>query len=141
LVSGDKIWIDVRMKSWQWISDDLELFNTYCESLGNKTRQNFFSYIFEKFNIPKENYSFYLATRSDDVLWSLVFDFMAKFSKKTSSDIYWNKITILPNEDFKINHIYTYDADKLILFFEEHWFKIRTKFVDKSRWHFIFEKI
>lgn len=141
LRSWDKLRIDIRMRMWETISDDLALFNSYCESLKRETRQEFFSFIFDRFSIPRESYSFSVVTRRDEVLWSLVFDFIAKFSKKTSFDVFWNNITILPGENFKINHIYTYDEDRLILFFEEHWFKIKTKFVDKKRWHFVFEKI
>lgn len=137
----DKIWIDVRMNRGWSVSDNLELFNKYCDSLKNITRQNFFDGIFSRFNIPKDNYSYYISTRNDEVIGALVFDFIANFSKKTSFDVYWNRINILPGEDIKITHIYTYNSKKLILFFEEHWFKIKSKYLDQKRGHFIFEKI
>lgn len=140
LISGDKLWIDVRMNLWKWVVGDLELFNTYSKSLKSKTRQDFLCYIFDRFLISRENYYFSIETRRDKVLGSLVFDLIANFSKKTSCDIYWNKIIILPGERFKINHIYTYDAKMLISFFEEHWFCLKEKYVDQKRWHFIFEK-
>jgi len=137
----DKIWIDVRMRDGLSVSDNLELFNKYCSSLESESRQRFFDNVFSKFGIPKENYSYYISTRNDDVLWALVFDFIAKFSKKTKFSMYGNEIIILPNEDVKITHIYTYDSKRLISFFREHGFKIIKKYVTKSRGHFIFEKV
>ncbi len=138
---GDKLWIDVRMRDGLSVSSNLEMFNKYCTSLESSFRQKFFDNVFSRFGIPKQNYSYYISTRNDDVLWALVFDFIAKFSKKTKFDMYGNEIIILPNEDVKITHIYTYDSKKLISFFKEHGFKIIKKYVTKSRWHFIFEKV
>jgi len=50
------------------VSDNLELFNKYCSSLESESRQRFFDNVFSKFGIPKENYSYYISTRNDDVL-------------------------------------------------------------------------
>jgi hypothetical protein len=136
----DKLWIDIRLKKWETIWDDLKLFNHYCEYLKSAEQIDFFSNIFWKLWIPKDNFYLYVTTFNDNVLWSLRFDFRITFKKKTTINISWDEFIILPKENMRIVHIYAYDYYKLINFFQEHWFELKKMAKDDGRWHFIFEK-
>lgn len=140
LKSWDKFWIDVRLKNWETIWDDLKLFNHYCKYLKSSEQIDFFSNIFWKLWIPKDNFYMYVTTFQDNVLGSLRFDFRVSFTKKTIINISWDEFIILPGENMRIVHIYAYDYYKLINFFNEHWFELKKMFKDEWRWHFVFEK-
>jgi len=136
----DKFWIDVRLKKWETIWDDLELFNHYCDYLKSVEQIDFFSNIFWKLWIPKDNFYLYVTTFNDSVLWSLRFDFRITFIKKTRINISWDEFIIMPKENMRIVHIYAYDYYKLINFFQEHWFELKKMAKNDGRGHFIFEK-
>ncbi|MCK9467257.1 MAG: class I SAM-dependent methyltransferase [Candidatus Absconditabacterales bacterium] len=140
LKSGDKLWIDVRLKKGDTVGDDLRLFNHYRSYLNSKEQVDFFSNIFWKLGTPKENFYLYLTTFHDQVLGSLRFDFSATFTKKTTLNIAGDEFIILPNENMHIVHIYAYDYYKLINFFQEHGFVLKKMSNDDGRGHFIFEK-
>ena len=66
--------------------------------------------------------------------------FFYQFNEKTKFPIKWEYITILPWESIELFMIYIYDADSLINFFSEHWFKLIDKQIRWYRWQFLFEK-
>lgn len=137
----DKLWIDVRLKKWETVWDDLKLFNHYCEYLKSTEQTNFFNNIFLKLWIPKDNFYLYVSTFHDHVLWSLRFDFRVTFTKKTIINISWDEFIILPEENMRIVHVYAYNYYQLINFFQEHGFELKKMSKDDGRGHFIFEKI
>jgi len=136
----DKFWIDVRLKKWSTVWDDLKLFNHYCEYLNSPKQVDFFKNIFLKLGIPEDHFYLYISTFHDPVLCSLRFDFRVWFTKKTKINVLGDEIIILPEEEMKIVHVYSYDYYKLINFFKEHWFQLKKMFTDDGRGHFIFEK-
>lgn len=137
----DKLWIDVRLKIWSSVWDDLKLFDNYCNYLKSPKDLKFFKNIFWNLWIPDENIDLYVSTFNDKVLGSLRFDFNINFKKKTIINVWWDKIIILPDENMKIVHIYAYDYYKLIEFFSENWFKMKKMHKYDGRGHFVFEKI
>lgn len=140
LKSGEKIWLDVRLRSGKTTKDDLKDFEKYYWYLSSKEMLNLFLNPIEWLSIPKNNGIFSLNTKKIEHLEAIKYQYNFIFNKKTEITIKNETTTILPWEELKIVNIYTYDTDWLIRFFEGHNFKLIENLVQNNRWQFLFEK-
>lgn len=137
LTSGEKIWLDVRLRPWIKAKDDMKMFNFYNKYLNE---EHFFLPL-KKYWVPFTNWKMILSTHNEDSIWAIRFDFSFLFTKKTKIMAKNEEIIVLPKENIKLQQIYVYDSTLLIKFFEEHGFKL-IKFLDKDyRGMFLFEKV
>lgn len=141
LKSGEKIWLDVRLRSGKTTKDDLKDFEKYYGYLSNKEMLTLFLNPMESLGISKEDWIFGLNTQKIEPLEAVKYQYNFIFNHKKEISIKNEKTTILSGEELKIVNIYTYDADWLIKFFEWHNFKIIDKLVREGRGQFLFEKI
>jgi hypothetical protein len=140
LKPGEKIRLDVRLRSGTATKDDLKDFEKYHRYLNNKETIDLFYNPIEQINIDKKNGTFWLRSSKVEHLNAIKYQYNFIFNKKTSITIKNETITILPWEELKILNIYTYDPDWLINFFEWHSFKLIEKLIKEWRWQFLFEK-
>lgn len=140
LKPGEKIWLDVRLRSWKTTKDNLKDFEKYHNYISNNEMVNLFLNPIEWLHITKDYWEFVLKTHNVDHLEAINYQYSFVFNKKISVTIKNETTTILPGEELQIVNIYTYDADGLISFFEGHNFKLIHKFIQNSRGQFIFEK-
>jgi len=140
LKPGEKIRLDVRLRSGIATKDDLKDFEKYHRYLNNKETIDLFYNPIEQINIDKKNGTFWLRSSKVEHLNAIKYQYNFIFNKKTSITIKNETITILPGEELKILNIYTYDPDWLINFFEWHSFKLIEKLIKEWRGQFLFEK-
>lgn len=140
LKPGEKIWLDVRLRSGKTTKDNLKDFEKYYSYLSNKEMTNLFLNPIESMNIDKESWEFALKTINIDPLEAINYQYSFVFNKKVSVTIKNETTTILPGEELQIVSIYTYDPDGLVNFFEGHNFKLIQKLIKDSRGQFLFEK-
>lgn len=141
LKPGEKIWLDVRLRSGKSTKDNLKDFEKYYAYLSSNEMIGLFLSPMEWLNITKELGEFSLRTKNVEHLEAINYQYSFVFNKKASITIKNETTTILPWEELKIVNIYTYDPDWLINFFEGHNFRLIQKFIQNSRWQFLFEKI
>ncbi|MFZ2150879.1 MAG: L-histidine N(alpha)-methyltransferase [Candidatus Absconditicoccaceae bacterium] len=141
LKSGEKIWLDVRLRSGKNTKDDLKDFEKYYGYLSSKEMVNLFLNPIEGLSIPQNNGTFSLKTQKIQHLEAIKYQYNFIFNKKTEISIKNETTTILPGEELKIVNIYTYDVDGLIRFFEGHNFKLIENLIQNNRGQFLFEKI
>jgi len=141
LKSGEKIWLDVRLRSGKSTKDNLKDFEKYYAYISNDEMTNLFFNPIEGLNINKNYWEFALKTSNIEPLEAINYQYSFVFNKKISITIKNETTTILPWEELQIVTIYTYDADGLINFFEGHNFKLIHKLIQNSRGQFLFEKI
>lgn len=141
LKSGEKIWLDVRLRSGKTTKDDLKDFEKYYWYLSSNEMLSLFSNPMEFLGISKEDWTFGLNTQKIEPLEAVKYQYNFIFNKKAEITIKNEKTTILKWEELKIVNIYTYDADWLIKFFEWHNFKLIDTLIKEWRWQFLFEKI
>ncbi len=141
LKPGEKIWLDVRLRSGKTTKDNLKDFEKYYAYLSNNEMTKLFLNPIEKFNITGESWEFSLKTNNIEHLEAINYQYSFVFNKKISFTIKNETTTILPWEELQIVNIYTYDANGLIKFFEGHNFKLIQSLINDSRWQFLFEKI
>ncbi len=141
LKSGEKIWLDVRLRSGKSAKDDLKDFEKYHRYLNNQETLNFFYNPIENIKIAKSDGHLGLSTQKIDYINAIKYQYSFILNKKISVTMKNETITILPWESLKILNIYTYDADGLIQFFEGHNFKLIQKHIQDERGQFLFEKI
>ena len=133
----ERIWLDVRLRQWTKVKDDMELFNMYNQYLDVPL----FFLPLKKYGVPIENGKMILSTNKEDSLWAIRFDFSFLFTKKTKISAKNEDIIVLPKETIKLQQIYAYDPELLIKFLQEHGFKLIRMEKKNYRWHFIFEKV
>ncbi len=141
LKSGEKIWLDVRLRTGKTTKDNLQDFEKYYAYITNNEMTNLFLNPIEGLDITRENGNFALKTNNIEPLEAINYQYSFVFNKKISVTIKNETTTILPWEELQIVTIYTYDADGLINFFEGHNFKLIHKLIQNSRGQFLFEKI
>ena len=141
LKPGEKIRLDVRLRSGKTTKDDLKDFEKYHWYLHNPETLSFFYNPIEAIKIDKKNWFFGLSTKKVEHINAIKYQYNFILNKKISVMIKNETITILPWEGIKILNIYTYDPDGLINFFEGHNFKLIKKLIQDERWQFLFEKI
>ena len=132
----ERIRLDVRLRVWTKVRDDMELFNVYNQYLDVPL----FFLPLKRYGVPIENGKMILSTNKEDSLWAIRFDFSFLFTKKTKISAKNEDIIVLPKETIKLQQIYAYDPDLLIKFFSEHWFSLVKSQKKWYRGHFIFEK-
>jgi hypothetical protein len=140
LKSGEKIWLDVRLRSGKTTKDDLKDFEKYYWYLSNKEMLTLFLNPMESLGISKEDWIFGLNTQKIEPLEAVKYQYNFIFNHKKEISIKNEKTTILSWEELKIVNIYTYDPDWLIKFFEWHDFKLIDTLIKEGRWQFLFEK-
>ena len=141
LKPGEKIWLDVRLRSGKTTKDDLNDFEKYHRYLHNQATLDFFYNPIEAIKIDRDSGFFWLSTQKVEHLNAIKYQYNFILNKKIILTIKNETITILPWESLKILNIYTYDADWLINFFEGHNFKLINKLIQNERGQFLFEKI
>lgn len=141
LKSGEKIWLDVRLRYGKTTKDNLKDFEKYYAYLSNDEMTKLFLNPIEKLHIMADSWEFSLKTNNIEYLEAINYQYSFVFNKKVSVTIKNETTTILPWEELQIVNIYTYDADGLINFFEGHNFKLIQKLIHQSRGQFLFEKI
>ncbi len=141
LKPGEKIWLDVRLRSGKSTKDNLKDFEKYYTYLSNKEVNNFFSNPIEWLNISRDFGEFVLKTHNIEHLEAINYQYSFVFNKKVTITIKNETTTILPGEELQIVNVYTYDTDGLINFFEGHNFRLIQKFIKDTRGQFLFEKI
>ncbi len=140
LKTWEKIWLDVRLRSWTTTKDDMKDFEKYYWYLWNKISENHFKFPLEEINIDPKKWFMWLNSVKINPLGAIKYEYSFTLNTKTTIIIRNEKITILPKESLKILNVYTYDPDWLINFFEWHNFKLIDKFINEWRWQFLFEK-
>jgi uncharacterized SAM-dependent methyltransferase len=141
LKPGEKIRLDVRLRSGKTTKDNLKDFEKYYSYLSNNEMTNLFINPIENLNITRSSGEFALKTNNIEHLEAINYQYSFIFNKKISVAIKNETTTILPGEELQIVNIYTYDPDGLINFFEGHNFKLIQKLIQNSRGQFLFEKI
>ncbi len=141
LKSGEKIRLDIRLRSGKSTKENLKDFEKYYSYLSNEEMTNLFLGPIESMNIDKDSGEFALKTTNIEPLEAINYQYSFVFNKKVSVTIKNETTTILPGEELQIVNICTYDPDGLINFFEGHNFKLIQKFIKDSRGQFLFEKI
>ncbi len=140
LDTWEKIWLDVRLRKWTSIQDDLELSNIMAGDLARKEIENSYLWVLKHLWVNVEHWQLVMKTSTEKTVWALKFMFSFLFEEKSEINIKWDKLFILPGESVMVQEIYTYDPDKLINFFNEHWFNFLDKQTKWYRWQFLFEK-
>lgn len=140
LKPGEKIWLDVRLRSGKTMKDDLNDFEKYHRYLNNPPTLNFFYNPIKTIHIDKNSGFLGLSTNKVEHIDAIKYQYNFILNKKISVTIKNETITILPWEALKILNIYTYDADGLINFFEGHNFRLIQKDIQEGRGQFLFEK-
>ncbi|MFA7298813.1 MAG: L-histidine N(alpha)-methyltransferase [Candidatus Absconditabacterales bacterium] len=141
LKPGEKIWLDVRLRSGKSTKDDLKDFEKYYAYLSNSEMINLFLNPMEGLKINKDHGSFSLKTQKIKHLEAIKYQYSFVFKEKTSITIKNETTTILPGEELKIVNIHTYDPEGLITFFKGHDFKLIQKLIQNERGQFLFERI
>lgn len=141
LKPGEKIWLDVRLRSGKTTKSDLNDFEKYHRYLHNQATINFFYNPIEAVKIDKNNWFFSLSTQKVEHINAIKYQYNFVLNKKIILTIKNETITILPWESLKILNIYTYDPDGLINFFEGHNFQLINKLIQNERGQFLFEKM
>ena len=139
LSPGEQIWLDVRLRKWNTTKDDMDVFNIHNLSNNNSTLEKIFWSMFIKNGISLNNGYFSKVLKKESSLNALKLEFYFNLEKKVVTNLKW-QITLLPWERIRCQQIYYYDPDKLILFFQEHNFKLIDKEIQWLRWQFLFEK-
>lgn len=141
LKPGEKIRLDVRLRSGKTTKDNLKDFEKYYDYLSNDEMTKLFLNPIEKLDITGTSWEFSLKTNNIEHLEAINYQYSFVFKDKVSVTIKNETTTILPWEELQIVNIYTYDANGLINFFEGHNFKLIQKLIQDSRGQFLFEKI
>lgn len=137
----EQIWLDVRVRKWLTVQDDLKISEVFSQDLEREDFQNILVNVFHDYGVPKENLKLKMKTIKTHTLWALKFIFSYKFLKKSHVNIKWEKLILLPDEEVKVQQIYAYDPEWLCNFFKEHWFKVIDSHTKGYRGQFLFEKI
>ncbi len=141
LKTGEKIWLDVRLRTGKKTKDDLKDFENYYWYLSNKEMLNLFLNPMKSLGISKEDWVFGLNTQKIEPLEAVKYQYNFIFNNKKEITIKNERTTILEWEELKIVNIYTYDPAWLIKFFKWHNFKMIDSLIREWRWQFLFEKI
>lgn len=137
----EKIWLDVRVRKWTTLEDDLDISTILADDVNRKEVRYSFLKTLENEWVDTNKWELTLKTTKVELLNALKFEFSFNLKEKSIIDIKWDKIVILAWENIKLQQIYAYDRDGLINFFSEHWFKLLDKQIKWYRGQFLFEKI
>lgn len=136
----DKIWIDVRLRKWTNVKDDLDVVNTVARDLHREETIESYTRTLIELGVWKNDWELKMKSMKEASINALKCQFLYEFKNKSTVSIKWDEITILPWESIKLLIIYIYDSQWLINFFEEHWFNFIKKQIKWYRGQFLFEK-
>jgi len=140
LNSKEKIWLDVFIRKWDKINNDIEISNMMNDFLHSRNFKKFIIENLQKYWVNLENSELIIKTEKEKLINALKFNIFLTFAEKTEIVIKWEKLTILPWESIKVQQIYAYEPQWLINFFKLHGFELLEKHTNDYRWQFLFEK-
>jgi hypothetical protein len=136
----ERIWLDVRVRSWTSIQDDFNISDIINENMKTEERKNTLYKIIDDLWIDRDNVELITQSKKESFVNALKVNFSYLFKKKTEIDLKGEKIFILPWESIQMLSIYHFDPQWLESFFHEHGFKLLDKQIKGYRWQFLFEK-
>ncbi|MBD3310928.1 MAG: methyltransferase domain-containing protein [Candidatus Magasanikbacteria bacterium] len=139
LEKGDKLWMEVAVRSEINEKGDMLLFERYLKYLDQDVRRDFYFRPLKEIGIPYENGEMFLSMIKEENLNDLKFIFRFKILKKTVVCFDGRTVTLLPGTIVDLITIRVYDADGLVNFFEERNFKFIAKECNGVG-QFLFEK-
>lgn len=140
LKTWEKIWLDVRVRKWLSIKDDLEISEIVSSNSKRKETIQSHMKILKEIWINLEDGKRSVHTTKETYINALKFQYHFTLNTKKEVNIKWDKIILLPWEVLKLYKVYSYDPDSLEKFFNEHGFKLIDKQIKWYRGQFIFEK-
>ena len=136
----DKIWLDVRLRKWLSVKDDLEIVKTVSKDVERPETITSYTRTLTELWVWKNDGELKMKSMKEPSINALKCEFLYEFHNKSTVSVKWDDMIILPGESIKLLRIYIYDAEGLINFFEEHGFKFLQKQIKWYRWQFLFEK-
>lgn len=136
----ERIWLDVRVRSWTSIQDDFNISDIINENMKTEERKNTLYKIIDDLWIDRDNVELITQSKKESFVNALKVNFSYLFKKKTEIDLKGEKIFILPWESIQMLSIYHFDPKWLESFFHEHGFKLLDKEIKGYRGQFLFEK-
>ena len=140
LKKWEKIWLDIRLRKWKTVENDFDISNMVANDLKRKEVSESFLNILKQYWVMDSSGSIRLKITKEETIGALNFTYSFLFKEKLVISIKWEKIFILAWENITLQQMYIYDAEWLIDFFHEHWFKKIDKQIKWYRWQFLFEK-
>jgi len=141
LKKWEKIWLDVVVRKWTWIKNDIEISKMTSDIvLKKELSDKFFKNTLINLWINSSSIELFSRVKKENFINSLKFDFFYYFKDKQEIEIKWEKIIILPWEEIKFLQIYAYERDWFIKFFNEHWFDFIDSNIKDFRGQFLFQK-
>lgn len=141
LWKNDKIWIDIGIRKWHKVEDDLKLFEIYKWWLDNNRLSDFLLSKIRADGIDTSKWEVIVRSSESNEIWALEFNFLFKFKEKTKINIKNYDIIFLPGYSLKLLRIYRFWVDGFINLLEWHNFNLLEK---QTKWYdgqFLFEKI
>ena len=139
LNEGDKLWMEVAVRSEINERGDITLFERYLKYLDQGVRRDFYFRPLKEIGIPYENGEMFLSMVKEENLNDLKFIFRFKVLKKTVVCFDGRTVTLLPGTVVDLITIRVYDPDGLVNFFKERNFKFIAKECNGVG-QFLFEK-
>lgn len=141
LDKNDKIWIDIWIRKWKKVEDDLKLFEIYKKYLSDENDKKKFllNKIISDWINPSDG-EIILESSEHTESEALQFSFYFKFNKKVSIDIKNYNIVFLPGYSIKLIQVYRFWVDGFVNLLEGHNFKLLEK---QTKWfdgQFLFER-
>lgn len=139
LDKNDKIWIDIGIRKWTKIEDDLALFERYKTYLTDPQEKRFLLNKIINDGIKEEDGEIILESTEHPESKALQFSFYFKFNKKININIKNYNIVFLPGYSIKLIQIYRFGVDGFIKLLEGHNFNLLEK---QTKWYdgqFLFE--
>jgi hypothetical protein len=141
LWKNDKIWIDIWVRKWYKVEDDLKLFEIYKWWLDNDKLSDFLLSKIKADGIDTSKWEVIVRSNESNEIWALQFHFLFKFNEKTKINIKNYDIIFLPGYSLKLLRIYRFWVEWFIKLLEWHNFNLLEK---QKKWYdgqFLFEKI
>lgn len=140
LWKNDQIWIDVWVRKWSTIEDDLQLFDIYKGWLTNPIMTDFLLSKIKNDGIDINSWEIILKSSEVKEIWAIQFSYYFKFNQKININIKDYKIIFLPWYNLKLLSIHRYWVDGFINLLKWHNFKLITQNIKWYDWQFLFEK-
>ena len=141
LNKDDKIWIDIWIRQWNKIEDDIKLFEIYKSYLSDKEEKDFLLHKIISDWIKESDGEIILKSEEQKESGAIRFSFYFKFNKKVNINIKNYDIWFLPWYSLKLIQIYRFGVDGFINLLAWHNFELLEKQTKWYDWQFLFKKL
>lgn len=141
LNKDDKIWIDIWIRKWNKIEDDIKLFEIYKSYLTNPWKCDFLLSKIRQDGIDERDGEIVLRSEEQKESGAIKFSFYFKFNKKVNINIKNYDIWFLPWYSLKLLQIYRFWVEGFVDLLAGHNFELLEKQTKWYDWQFLFKKL